>query len=597
MTADPVTLFTFLAFLRQRFDRVVFCDTEFTPRDGEQPIPLTFVGYEAVSGTWLRLRQGQLDKNPFPVDERTLWVGFMWPAEAHFFLVCGWELPARVIDLYVEARNLSNKALPKFLDTDGRGLVHVLERFGLKHPHGHKKAMQDLAVRGGPYTEQEWADLLDYNESDVVILPALMECIMLHVRSRQLLPGKPRRGAGQAMLRGRYANHVGRMQYNGTPIDTETWEKIRCGREAVIEHVIERGDHQYGVFRGTTFSEGQFREYITDQGLIDDWPRTEKRGVLKVDKDVLKEQARAHPQLNDLREMLLLKGCLRESPLAVGSDGRNRTELWPFGSATGRNQPSSTKAIFGAATWQRSLIQPAEDMAVAYVDYSAEEVAIAAYLSGDPELLKAIESGDPYISFLVRAGLVPDGSTKATHKKERDIAKVAVLGMNYGLQPPSLARGTGLTLMEAQKLHRQLQKIYDRYWEWSQGVINAGLLRGELYTYFGWRAQVVEGVKATTLKNFPAQAHGSEILRLACCLIAERGITLCAPVHDAVLIEARADDIDEAVAVTQACMAEASRVVLGGYEIRTDAEIIRYPDRYMDSRGQRVWELVTEVLE
>jgi DNA polymerase I len=579
------------------FDRVVFCDTEFTPVDGDHPIPLCFVGYEAVSGTWVRLRQGEFgSETPFPVDDRTLWCGFMWPAEAHFFLVCGWELPARVIDLYAEARNLSNKALPKYLDTDGRGLVHVLERYGLKHPHGHKKAMQDLAVQGGPYTEQEWADLLDYCESDVVILPPLLERILLHVRSRQLLPGKPRRGLGQALMRGRYTNNVAVMQYNAAPIDTVAWQKIQHGRDAVIEHVISQGDHEYNVFRGTTFSEGQFREYISDQGLIDDWPRTEKRGILKTDTDTMKEQSRAHPQLNNLREMLLLKGCLRDSPLVVGSDGRNHTELWPFSSATGRNQPSSTKFIFGAATWQRSLIKPTEGTAVAYVDFSAEEVAIAAYLSGDPELLKAVESGDPYIAFLVRAGLVPDGATKETHKAERDIAKVAVLGMNYGLQPPSLARGTGLTLIQARKLHRQLQKIYDRYWDWSQGVINSGLLRGELYTYFGWRAEVVEGVKATTLKNFPAQAHGAEILRLACCLIAEQGIKLCCPVHDAVLIEARVEDIDEAVAKTRACMAEASRVVLGGYEIRTDVEVIRYPDRYMDSRGQRVWNLVAEVL-
>ena len=32
------------------------------------------------------------------------------------------------------------------------------------------------------------------------------------------------------------------------------------------------------------------------------------------------------------------------------------------------------------------------------------------------------------------------------------------------------------------------------------------------------------------------QANGAEMLRLACCLATERGIEVCAPVHDAVLI-------------------------------------------------------------
>jgi hypothetical protein len=38
--------------------------------------------------------------------------------------------------------------------------------------------------------------------------------------------------------------------------------------------------------------------------------------------------------------------------------------------------------------------------------------------------------------------------------------------------------------------------------------------------------------------NFPMQANGAEMLRLACCLAIERGLAVCAPVHDAILIEA-----------------------------------------------------------
>ena len=39
-------------------------------------------------------------------------------------------------------------------------------------------------------------------------------------------------------------------------------------------------------------------------------------------------------------------------------------------------------------------------------------------------------------------------------------------------------------------------------------------------------------------------------------------------------------------------MAEASRVVLGGFEIRTDVKVTRYPDRFMDRRGTVMWERV-----
>jgi len=37
--------------------------------------------------------------------------------------------------------------------------------------------------------------------------------------------------------------------------------------------------------------------------------------------------------------------------------------------------------------------------------------------------------------------------------------------------------------------------------------------------------------------------------------------------------------------------------VLGGFELRSDAKIVRHPERYMDPRGKRMWETVVEILE
>jgi len=52
----------------------------------------------------------------------------------------------------------------------------------------------------------------------------------------------------------------------------------------------------------------------------------------------------------------------------------------------------------------------------------------------------------------------------------------------------------------------------------------------------------------------------------------ERGLKLCAPIHDALLIEAPLDDIDGEVARLKSCIAEASEAVLGDGKIcRVDA--------------------------
>ena len=92
------------------------------------------------------------------------------------------------------------------------------------------------------------------------------------------------------------------------------------------------------------------------------------------------------------------------------------------------------------------------------------------------------------------------------------------------------------------------------------------------------------------------QANGSEMLRIACCLATERGVEICAPIHDAVLICAPLDQLRADIDAMRAAMAEASRAVLGGFELGTDVHVTRWPQRYADSRGRVMWSRVNELL-
>jgi len=116
-------------------------------------------------------------------------------------------------------------------------------------------------------------------------------------------------------------------------------------------------------------------------------------------------------------------------------------------------------------------------------------------------------------------------------------------------------------------------------------------------TCYAWRLNVTTASRPTALRNYPMQAHGAEMLRIACCLATERGVRVCAPVHDALLIEAPIDLIDDAVITTRGAMAEAADAVLRpGVWIHTDVDVVRYPDRYSDPRGQIMWERVISLL-
>jgi hypothetical protein len=559
--------------------REIWCiDFEFIAREGENPEPVCLVAKEVGTGRLIKLWQDQLGPvPPFDIADDILIVAYYAPAEIGCFLALGWPVPTRVIDLYAEFRRETNALAV----AEGRGLLGALSRHRIaKITSEEKKAGRDLVIRGGPWTDSERQEILDYCESDVVCLPQLLEA---------MLPGiaPTSRGLGHALIRGRYTTAVSRMERTGVPIDVETLTALRDGWDRIKYELIRDVDTDYGVYEAGVFKSGLFAKYLADRGIA--WPKTET-GKLQLDQDTFKDMAKIHPEIAPLRELRHSLSELRLEKLAVGPDGRNRAMLSPFGASSGRNTPSANKFIFGPSVWLRALIKPGPGMAIAYIDWSSQEVAIAAALSGDPFLTDSVASGDPYLSFAVRAGLAPEGATKASHRAVRDICKACVLGTNYGMGAKTLAFRTGTSVIEAAALLRLLARTYPVFTNWQDKSVDVALLRGHMSTVFGWRLNVTNSTRPTALRNFPMQSHGAEMLRIACCLATERGVSVCAPVHDALLIEAPTESIDDAVSVTRGAMAEAAAAALGpGVRIETDVDIVRYPDRYSDPRGQVMW--------
>jgi hypothetical protein len=407
------------------------------------------------------------------------------------------------------------------------------------------------------------------------------------------LLGRGPAALGHALLRGRYMAAAARMEWTGIPIDVELLGRIRGAWADIKRELVAEVDHRFGVYDGLSFRTDRFAAYLAVHGIP--WPRLAS-GALALDVDTFRDAAKSYPQLQPLRELRHALNTLRLEKLAVGSDGRNRLLLSAFGSCTGRNQPKNAKFIFGPATWVRSLIRPEPGRALAYVDFSSQEIGIAAGLSGDEALLDAIRSGDVYLAFAKRAGLAPPDATKASHGEVRDLCKAVVLGTNYGMGPDTLARRLGLPPCEARELLQLHRAVYRRFWQWSDDTVTSAVLRGRIETVFGWRQHVGAEFNPRSLMNFPMQANGAEMLRLAACLATERGIAVCAPVHDAFLIEAPAATIEGAVVELQDCMREASRIVLDGLELGSDAVVVRAPDRYRDKRGAVMWETVIRLV-
>lgn len=445
-----------------------------------------------------------------------------------------------------------------------------------------KQQMRQLALRGGPWTQTERDALLKYCAADVEAL----ENLLPHILPQISLP--------HALLRGRYMMAAAKIEYTGIPIDMDSLTQLKFHWDEIIARLIVEVDQQYGVYEGTTFKIDRFEQFLVAQRIP--WPRLPS-GRLALDDETFRTMARAHSILHPLRELRVTLDQMRLSALTVGADGRNRTLLTAFRSKTGRNQPSNTRFIYGPAVWIRNLIRPNPGRSLAYVDWNAQEYGIAAALSQDSAMLAAYASGDCYLAFAKQAGAIPPDGTKATHPGIRDQYKQCALAVQYGMGPDALAITLNILPVEARWLLQNHRETYPKFWQWSDAVEMYAMLHGKLWTVLGWNLYLGPQVNPRSLRNFPMQANGAELLRLACILVTEAGIRICAPVHDAILIEASSEDIECVVQETQALMRKASATILGGFELRTDVQLIHYPERYRDERGAAMWNKVRKVME
>jgi DNA polymerase I-like protein with 3'-5' exonuclease and polymerase domains len=217
-------------------------------------------------------------------------------------------------------------------------------------------------------------------------------------------------------------------------------------------------------------------------------------------------------------------------------------------------------------------------------------------------MLELYESGDPYLGFAKRVGAVPSSATRQSHGDVRDQYKVMMLATLYGLMAETLATRLGISSFEAHEMLNQHRELFAQYWAWSDDWVQHALQTGTMHTAFGWNcATGITEFNERSIRNWPIQATGADILRIACIMVTRHGIRLLAPVHDAVLIEAPIDRIEADVALMREIMRRASRIVLnadaaGTHELRTDVKIVRYPERYTDKRGDAIWAQVLDLL-
>ncbi|MGD9671450.1 MAG: DNA polymerase [Hyphomicrobiaceae bacterium] len=540
---------------------VIVCHLERCGGDRPSPVYSAVLDYHSCQDIQIGMpKLNRQRQPPYPTGPQALLVTIQAEDLAYVHLALGWRMPERVLDLTIEFWNMINgRNVPC-----GPSLAGALIWFGLP--------AAPAITRG---------DAPDQVRRLLRLLARLFERMSSHL------------DWGRALLRGRYLMAVTRIEATGIPVDEPTLAGLSKNWRTVQTNLIAGIDDSFGFYRGYQFQVDAFEDWLATRGI--DWPRN-AFGRLDLSDDVFKERARAHPDVRPLKELRATIGAFQPGQVLIGRDGRNRTPMRPFASRTGRNQPSAKASILGGPAWIRFLVRPDPGKGLALIDWCQQEFSIAAALSGDTAMQAAYQAGDPYVAFAVTAGAAPEGATAVTHPDVRAQFKACALGVQYGMGARTLARMLNTPLADAERLLERHRRIFPRFWHWSDAIEAEGLLHGRLHSVFGWQVAVGADANPRFLRNFPMQANGAEMLRLACCLTTEAGIRVCATLHDALLIEANLEDLEKAIADTQRLMAEASAIVLDGFELRSEVRCVRYPGRLGDERGRVIWSTIEKLM-
>ena len=476
------------------------------------------VAKDVKSGRELRLWADELPIDPpFDVD-RDLFVAFAADAEWSCFLKLGWRLPAHVIDLRFEYLALRNAVLRGRQDRRAN-LQDALRHYGLPAV-AEKQEMRALAMRPGPseaYADQERADLLAYCFEDVHALEQLLLLMSLGLR------------LDEAIWRGRFSCAMAVIESTGVPLDAELarwisdnrdrirrraiadldrWGFYRCQKAMIEERRRERGQairrpHECSEACDYSFDTDAFVDWLESLGI--ELERYRATGNPILNRKTLEEYKDMYEEVAPVISLRNALSDLHANRLVVGPDERNRTWLAPFGSITGRCQPSNSEYVFGLSRFYRNLILAPSGRAVVYLDFSQQEFLIAAVMSQDDAMFAAYMDGDTYIGIGKAWGLIRPDMADQEVAAARRLIKAAVLGIQYQMGASKLARYIKRPRWQAAQYILLHKDGFWKFWKWSDDFVNSAQLNGDAISGANWDL-IGHHEKEPTLRNYLSRA-------------------------------------------------------------------------------------------
>ncbi|HMQ20996.1 MAG TPA: DNA polymerase I [Planctomycetota bacterium] len=268
-------------------------------------------------------------------------------------------------------------------------------------------------------------------------------------------------------------------------------------------------------------------------------------------------------------------------PKLIAADGRIHTSFNQSVAATGRlssedpnlqNIPIRTE---DGRQLRRAFVAGDPDWVLVSADYSQIELRILAHLSGDENLCKGFAEGEDVHR---RTASIVFGVLPATVDSTlRNHAKVVNYGLIYGMGVQRLANETGMSQVEAKKFIDAYFRAMPRVKAWLDGTLEQARADGEVHTLFGRRRPLPEitsdaarlRVNAENIAvNSPIQGTAADIVKRAMIDLhdeltrRELSGRMLLQVHDELVLECPAVELDETIEVVKACMEGAASLAV-----------------------------------
>ena len=283
------------------------------------------------------------------------------------------------------------------------------------------------------------------------------------------------------------------------------------------------------------------------------------------------------------RQLTKLKSTYVDAlPLLCTADSRVHTSFNQAVATTGRLSSSdpNLQNIPVRTQWGqriRRAFHADTGQVLVSADYSQVELRVLAHVTGEEELIAAFQRGEDIHRRTAAEvyGVAPEDVTPDM----RRIAKVVNFGVVYGLSDFGLARDTGMSREDAHTFIDAYFRNFPAVTTYLEAVRNHAREYGWVETFIGRRRYIAD-IRAANRQlrfaaermavNMPIQGGAADIMKQAMILVdealRESGLRsrILVQVHDELLLEAPAEEVDQLVVLLRDRMgaAEALKVPL-----------------------------------